>query len=53
VMDDTTGKPAAYGKHVAVTAPDTAIAAWLRPFPGVWLGEGPAALQQFTVVHVR
>lgn len=53
VMDDATGKPTAYGQHLAVTAPLVALAAWLRPFAGVWLGQGPAALQQFAIAHIK
>lgn len=41
------------GNHMAVKGDVEAIKAWLKPFDGVWLGEGPPAAQEFNVVHVK
>jgi hypothetical protein len=53
VVDETTGRSLATGKHVGIRGPDAEIKRWLRPFAGVWVGQGTPALQQFVVMHIR
>jgi hypothetical protein len=41
------------GDHMIVEALPEAIKDWLRPFAGVWLGEGHPMEQRFAVAHIK
>lgn len=41
------------GRHAVVDASEESLKNWLRPFDGVWVGEGPPQLQVFEVMHIR
>ena len=40
------------GEHIMVEGERNAIADWLRPQEGFWLGQGPPMLQSFKIVHI-
>lgn len=41
------------GKHMMLSGEAEAFKTWLKPFDGVWVGQGTPQLQQFTVMHVE
>jgi len=41
------------GQHIAVEGTEDAVKDWLRPFDGVWVGEGPPQFQMFNVMHIK
>lgn len=40
------------GKHVVVEGETEAIKDWLRPFDGVWIGNGIPMTEQFVIGHI-
>jgi hypothetical protein len=40
------------GDHVYLEGSPDAFKAWLKPFDGVWVGEGIPQLQKFKIMHV-
>jgi len=41
------------GRHVVVRASEESLKTWLRPFDGIWVGQGPLMLQHFVIMHIR
>jgi hypothetical protein len=41
-----------YGEHMLVEGSEDAIKDWLRPFDGIWVGEGHPMEQRFSVCHI-
>ena len=41
-----------YGEHMCLSATEDSIKTWLRPFDGVWIGQGPPSAEQFYIGHI-
>jgi hypothetical protein len=45
--------PFVAGDHMALEGEPEAFQKWLRPFDGVWVGQGSPIMQSFVVKHIK
>jgi hypothetical protein len=41
------------GDHVCLKGTEEDFKNWLRPFNGIWVGQGSPMLQEFTLSHIK
>ncbi len=51
VVTDANGR--VYGEHMMLEGSAADFVEWLKPFDGVWVGEGSPTAQNFVVMHIK